>query len=133
MAVVPTALVDSARVFVPEIDRLNGTDLGSRMASLPMVVVALFRTRLTRVLATLIVMLAVCPYSQPFTTIDWTKSAASNIVDEIGAKLKAPALDALIPTPAVFVALVNGPDARLPLGLPDCIHQLRDQRAILRL
>ena len=98
-----------------------------------MVVAALFRTRLTRVLAMLIVMLAVWPYSQPFTTIDWTKSGASNTVDEIGAKVKAPAQDALIPTPAVFVALVNGLDTRLPLGLPDCIHHLRDQRTILRL
>lgn len=133
MAVVPSAPVDRARVFVPEIDRLDGTDLGSRMASLPMVVAALFRTRLTRVLATLIVMLAVCPYSQPFTTIDWTKSGASNIVDEIGAKLKAPAQDALVPTPAVFVVLVHGLDAGLPIGLSDCIHHLRDQRAILRL
>ena len=98
-----------------------------------MVVAALFRSRSMRLLAMLIVLLAVWPYTQPFSTIDWTTSGTSNTVDEIGAKLKAPAQDALIPTPAVFVVLVNRLDARLPIGLPGCIHHLRDQRTILRL
>jgi hypothetical protein len=99
-----------------------------------MILTTLYRSVLTRVLAALIIVLVVSPYSEPFATIDGTDFGGAGAVDVGGtSKLKTAALDALV-TPLMVVVFVDVPvTADWPV-LPPVTLRTRDSlRAILRL
>ena len=94
----------------------------------------IYRSIFTRLLAALIVVLVVSPYSEPFATITGTDFGGAGAVDVGGAsKLKTSTLDALVPVPAVGVL----PDVCIILERPALSTLVLDsrglQRAILRI
>lgn len=98
-----------------------------------MVFVAIYRSRVSRFVAALIIALVVSPYSEPFATIDGTDFSGAGAVDVVsGSKLKTTSLD-LIVVPLVAVFLRDESDAAAPsVSFSVTIHTRRDQRAILR-
>ena len=98
-----------------------------------MVFVAIYRSRVSRFMAALIISLVVSPFSEPFATIDGTDFSGAGAVDVVsGSKLKTISLD-LIVVPQVAVFLRDGSDTAAPSVLFSVtIHTRRDQRAILR-
>jgi hypothetical protein len=98
-----------------------------------MVFVAIYRSRVSRFIAALIIVLVVSPFSEPFATIDGTDFSGAGAVDVVsGSKLKTISLD-LIVVPQVAVFLCDGSDTAAPSVLASVtIHTRRDQRAILR-
>jgi hypothetical protein len=98
-----------------------------------MVFVAIYRSRVGRFIAALIIVLVVSPFSEPFATIDGTDFSGAGAVDVVsGSKLKTISLD-LIVVPQVAVFLRDGSDTAAPSVLVSVtIHTRRDQRAILR-
>jgi hypothetical protein len=99
-----------------------------------MVFPAIYRSLVTRVLAALIVLLVVSPYSEPFATIDGTDFGGLGAVDVGGAgKFKATDKDALAGASTAFV--LTG--VFIVLDRPITRSLVRDSRqarlAILRL
>ena len=105
-----------------------------RVTAAAMVFAAIYRSVLTRVLAALIVLLVVSPYSEPFATMAGTDFGGAGAVDVGGASKGKPSTqDALaaIPT-SVFVW--DGRRLPVPLiALSGPIDSRRSQRTILRL
>jgi hypothetical protein len=94
----------------------------------------IYRSIFTRLLAALIVVLVVSPYSEPFATITGTDFGGAGAVDVAGgSKLKTSTLDALVPVPVVVVL----PDVYITVERPVLSTLILDsrgpQRAILRL
>jgi|SRR4030095_5971898 hypothetical protein len=99
-----------------------------------MLFTTIYRSVLTRVLAALIVVLVVSPYSEPFATITGTDFGGAGAVDVGGAsKLKTSALDALVPAPIVVVLRDVLVCIEPPVLLTDILDSRSCQRAILRL
>jgi hypothetical protein len=98
-----------------------------------MVFVAIYRSRVSRFVAALIIALVVSPYSEPFATIDGTDFSGAGAVDVVnGSKLKIATLDLIVvPLAAVFLrdqsAIASQP---VPFFLT--VQTRRTQRAILR-
>lgn len=120
-------------VFVPEIVWPGGAVLESVSGQVSMLAI-IYRSIFTRLLAALIVVLVVSPYSEPFATITGTDFGGAGAVDVGGAsKLKTSTLDALLPVPIVVVL----PDVLRSLDIPILSTFVLDsrgaRRAILRL
>ncbi len=99
-----------------------------------MVFVGIYRSRITRFIATLIIALVVSPYSEPFATIDGTDFSGAGAVDFVsGSKLKISTQDVLVAVPQVAVFLLDA-SATVASSLPfsALIDARRSQRAILR-
>ena len=115
-------------VFIPEIVRPNGAVLESVSGQVPMFA-TIYRSVFTRLLAALIVVLVVSPYSEPFATITGTDFGGAGAVDVGGAsKLKTSTLDALLPVPIVVVL----PDVRRSLDIPIFSTFVLDSRGVRR-
>jgi hypothetical protein len=99
-----------------------------------MVLTTLYRSVLMRLLAALIIVLVVSPYSEPFATIDGTDFGGAGAVDVGGgSKLKTSALDALV-TPPIVIVFVDLPTTTDWPILPAITLRSRGSlRAILRL
>ena len=98
-----------------------------------MVFVAIYRSQVTRLLAALIIVLVVSPFSEPFATIDGTDFSGAGAVDVVsGSKLKTATQDViLVPQVAVFLLDASTIVAQ-PLLFALTIDARRSQRAILR-
>ena len=98
-----------------------------------MILATIYRSVFTRLLAALIVVLVLSPYSEPFATIDGTDFSGAGAVDvEGGSKLKSSTHDALMTPPVLATivgALASDPDA----SRPQTLDSRRSQRTILRL
>mgnify|MGYP001083932545 CR=1 FL=1 len=93
----------SIAVFIPEIVRPNGAVLESVSGQVPMFA-TIYRSVFTRLLAALIVVLVVSPYSEPFATMNGTDFGGSGAVDLGGSsKTKTPTQDALPTPPSVVI------------------------------
>ena len=115
-------------VFIPEIVRPNGAVLESVSGQVPMFA-TIYRSVFTRLLAALIVVLVVSPYSEPFATITGTDFGGAGAVDVGGAsKLKTSTLEALLPVPIVVVL----PDVRRSLDIPIFSTFVLDSRGVRR-
>lgn len=100
-----------------------------------MIFVAIYRSRVTRLLAAFIIALVVSPYSEPFATIDGTNFGGAGAVDVVnGAKSKVSEKDVLAVPPIVAVVMLGVPVAatRPPLSRLT-LDSHRGQHAILRL
>jgi hypothetical protein len=100
-----------------------------------MLFATIYRSLLTRLLAALIVVLVLSPYSEPFATIDGTDFSGAGAVDVDGvaaAKLKTSMNDALV-APLIVPVIVDVFTANRPLLSPLTLDSHRSQRSILRL
>jgi hypothetical protein len=123
----------SIAVFIPEIVRPNGAVLESVSGQVPMFA-TIYRSVFTRLLAALIVVLVVSPYSEPFATITGTDFGGAGAVDVGGAsKLKTSTLDALLPVPIVVVLPVVRRSLDIPIFSTFVLDSRGARRAILRL
>ena len=99
-----------------------------------MVFTTILRSVVTRILAALIIVLVVSPYSEPFATMDGTDFGGAGAVDVGGAaKFKNSTDDGLVspPVPVVLEAVSLRADPPL---IPVATHDLRlARRAVLRL
>jgi hypothetical protein len=97
-----------------------------------MVFVAIYRSRVTRFLAALIITLVVSPFSEPFATIDGTDFSGAGAVDVSASKLKLDTQDVLlVPQVAVFLSDAFTIAAQ-PFLFSVTLETRRSQRAILR-
>lgn len=99
-----------------------------------MVFIAIYRSRVTRFVAALIIALVVSPYSEPFATIDGTDFGGAGAVDVLtGSKVKTAGQDvcAVPPVVAVFFLEVSVTAAQ-PLRFFVTTDPRCNQRAILR-
>jgi hypothetical protein len=99
-----------------------------------MVFAAIYRSVLTRVLAALIVLLVVSPYSEPFATMAGTDFGGAGAVDVGGAsKIKISTQDVLAAV-AMSVFIWDGRSVPVqPIALSEPINFRRSQRTTLRL
>ena len=98
-----------------------------------MVFVGIYRSRVTRFIAALIIALVVSPYSEPFATIDGTDFSGAGAVDVVsGSKLKMSTQDVVV-VPQIAVFLFDASPVAAPSVLfAVSIDSHRSQRAILR-
>ena len=98
-----------------------------------MIFVAIYRSRVSRFIAALIIALVVSPYSEPFATIDGTDFSGAGAVDVVnGSKLKTISQDLIVvPQVAVFLRDESATADR-PFVFSLTIQTRRSQRAILR-
>jgi hypothetical protein len=99
-----------------------------------MVFTSLYRSICTRFLAAVIIALVLSPYSEPFATIHGTDFGGAGAVDVGDAsKLKAVALDALVPAAMILVppSLPVTTHRRCPLAI--ALDARGGRRAVLRL
>jgi hypothetical protein len=98
-----------------------------------MVLTTLYRSVLMRLLAALIIVLVVSPYSEPFATMYGTDFGGAGAVDLGGtSKLETSALAALVP-PIVVVVEDVFVTVDWPILQTVTLHSRDAQRAVLRL
>src|SRR5678816_4570727 len=100
-----------------------------------MVLTTLYRRLLTRLMAALIVVLVVSPYTEPFATIHGTDMGGAGAVDVAGsaAKDKAATQDALVTPLLVFVSIDAFVVINRPIAPSVIAGSHHDHRKIRRL
>jgi len=97
-----------------------------------MVFVAIYRSRVTRFLAALIIALVVSPYSEPFATIDGTDFSGAGAVDVSASKLKLDTQDVIVVAQVAVFLSDAFTIAAQPFLFSFTLETRRSQRAVLR-
>src|SRR5262245_11987202 len=98
-----------------------------------MVLVAIYRSPVTRFIAALIIALVVSPYSEPFATIDGSDFSGAGAVDVVsGSKLKTVSQDVIVVPQAAVFLVDSSTIITQPLAFVVTPDTRRSQHAILR-